>query len=64
MNPMDTLIWLVNLPAAHAYAVVFIAGFSILGLFALSARGTVPGVALRSISCLLYTTPSPRHLEE
>lgn len=49
MNPMDTLIWLVNFPAAHGYAVVFIAGFSILGLFALSARGTVPGDALRSV---------------
>lgn len=49
MNPMDTLIWLVNFPAAHGYAVVFIAGFSILGLFAMSVRGAVPGEALRAI---------------
>ncbi|MFK3678900.1 hypothetical protein ACI2IP_14310 [Microbacterium sp. NPDC090218] len=49
MNPMDTLIWLVNFPASHGYAMVFIAGFSILGLFALSVRGAVPGETLRSI---------------
>ncbi|PQZ60581.1 MULTISPECIES: hypothetical protein [unclassified Microbacterium] len=49
MNPMDTLIWLVNFPASHGYAMVFIAGFSILGLFALSARGAVPGGALRAV---------------
>lgn len=49
MNPMDTLIWLVNFPAAHGYAVVFIAGFSILGLFAMSVRGAAPGEALRTI---------------
>lgn len=63
MNPMDTLIWLVNFPAAHAYAVVFIAGFSILGLFALSARGAVPGEALRSIrerEGLLHPEDRPR----
>lgn len=63
MNPMDTLIWLVNFPASHGYAMVFIAGFSILGLFALSARGTVPGGALRSIrerEGLLHPTERPR----
>ena len=49
MNPMDTLIWLVNFPAAHGYAMVFIAGFSILGLFAMSARAAVPGGELRRI---------------
>ncbi len=49
MNPMDTLIWLVNFPVSHGYAMVFIAGFSILGLFAMSARGTAPGGRLRSI---------------
>ncbi|WP_337026778.1 hypothetical protein [Microbacterium sp. LB16] len=49
MNPMDTVIWLVNFPAAHGYAMVFIAGFSILGLFAMSVRGATPGGALRSI---------------
>lgn len=49
MNPMDTLIWLVNFPASHGYAMVFIAGFSILGLFALSARGAMPGGELRAI---------------
>ncbi|MEV4775041.1 hypothetical protein [Microbacterium sp. LWH12-1.2] len=49
MNPMDTLIWLINFPVAHGYAMVFIAGFSLLGLFAMSARGTAPGGRLRSI---------------
>lgn len=49
MNPMDTLIWLLNFPAAHGYAMVFIAGFSILGLFAGSVGGVVPGGALRMI---------------
>jgi len=49
MNPMDTLIWLLNFPAAHGYVMVFIAGFSILGLFALSVRGAVPGGDLRAI---------------
>lgn len=49
MNPMDTLIWLLNFPAAHGYAMVFIAGFSILGLFAMSVRGAAPGGALRTI---------------
>jgi hypothetical protein len=63
MNPMDALIWLVNFPASHGYAMVFIAGFSILGLFALSARGAVPGGALRSIrerEGLLHPTERPR----
>ena len=63
MNPMDTLIWLVNFPASHGYAVVFIAGFSILGLFALSVRGAVPGEALRSIrerEGLLHAMEAPR----
>lgn len=62
MNPMDALIWLVNFPASHGYAMVFIAGFSILGLFALSARGAVPGGALRSIrerEGLLHPTERP-----
>ncbi len=36
---MDTLIWLVNFPVSHGYAMVFIAGFSLMGLFALSFRG-------------------------
>ena len=49
MNPLDTLIWLLNFPAAHGYAMVFIAGFSILGLFAMSVRGAAPGGALRTI---------------
>ncbi|KJQ55508.1 DUF3592 domain-containing protein [Microbacterium sp. SA39] len=49
MNPMDTLIWLLNFPEAHGYAMVFIAGFSILGLFALSVRGVAPGGELRAI---------------
>lgn len=49
MNPLDTIVWLVNFPAAHGYAIVFIAGFSILGLFAGSVRGAVPGGALRAI---------------
>ncbi|WP_311259316.1 hypothetical protein [Microbacterium sp. WCS2018Hpa-9] len=49
MNVLDTLIWLINFPAAHGYAMVFIAGFSILGLFAVSAPGATPGVALRRL---------------
>lgn len=49
MNPLDTLIWLVNFPASHGYAMVFIAGFSILGLFAASVSGGVPDAALRRI---------------
>lgn len=49
MNILDTLIWLVNFPAAHGYSMVFIAGFSILGLFAMSARGATPGGALRAV---------------
>lgn len=49
MNPLDTLMWLVNLPAAHGYAMVFIAAFSILGLFAVSARGTTGGGSLRAV---------------
>ena len=63
MNPMDTLIWLVNFPAAHGYAMVFIAGFSILGLFAVSVRGTAPGGELRGIRAregLLHTPTRPR----
>jgi|GEM_PF-909129 len=50
MNPMDTIIWLLNFPASHGYAMVFIAGFSVLGLFVLSARGVgSSGAALRRI---------------
>lgn len=63
MNPMDTLIWLVNFPASHGYAMVFIAGFSLLGLFAMSARGAVPGGALRTIrerEGLLHPGDRPR----
>lgn len=49
MNILDTLIWLINFPASHGYAMVFIAGFSILGLFAMSVSGSAPGVSLRRI---------------
>lgn len=49
MNIPDTLIWLVNFPAAHGYAMVFIAGFSILGLFAMSSAGAAPGASLRRV---------------
>lgn len=49
MNPNDTLIWLINFPASHGYMMVFVAGFSIFGLFAMSARRTAPGGALRRI---------------
>ena len=49
MNILDTLIWLINFPAAHGYAMVFIAGFSILGLFAMSASGSAPGVSIRRV---------------
>ncbi|MFJ4175891.1 hypothetical protein [Microbacterium sp. NPDC089696] len=47
MNPLDTFFWLLNFPAAHGYAMVFIAGFSILGLFAMSTSG---GVVRRTTS--------------
>ncbi|MGJ0388519.1 hypothetical protein [Microbacterium sp. CGR1] len=49
MNIIDTLIWLINFPAAHGYAMVFIAGFSILGLFAMSFSGSAPRVSLRRV---------------
>ncbi|CAH0196116.1 hypothetical protein [Microbacterium foliorum] len=49
MNILDTLIWLINFPASHGYAMVFIAGFSILGLFAMSAGGAAPGASLRRV---------------
>lgn len=51
MNPLDTFFWLVNFPAAHGYAMVFIAAFSILGLFAMSTAGGVrtTRATLRSI---------------
>lgn len=49
MNVFDTLVWLMNFPASHGYAMVFIAGFSILGLFAMSVKGAAPGVSLRRI---------------
>ncbi|QIK71937.1 hypothetical protein G7070_06225 [Propioniciclava coleopterorum] len=35
---LDTLVWLVNFPVSHGYAMVFIAGFSLLGLL-MMARG-------------------------
>ncbi|WP_217184229.1 hypothetical protein [Streptomyces sp. AC495_CC817] len=49
MNPLDTVMWLVNFPAAHGYAMVFIAGFSLLGLFAMSASSSTPDGALRVV---------------
>ncbi len=63
MNALDTLIWLVNFPASHGYAMVFIAGFSILGLFAMSASGAAPASSLRRIrerEGLLHDTSAPR----
>lgn len=66
MNILDTLIWLVNFPASHGYAMVFIAGFSILGLFAMSAAGSAPGGALRRVrereGLLRETGPRPEQL--
>lgn len=49
MNILDTLIWLINFPASHGYAMVFISAFSLFGLFAMSVPGTAPGGALRRI---------------
>ncbi|GAT73393.1 hypothetical protein [Microbacterium hydrocarbonoxydans] len=49
MNPLDTLIWLINFPASHGYAMVFISAFSLFGLFAMSASGAAPGGALRRV---------------
>lgn len=62
MNPLDTLFWLLNFPASHGYAMVFIAGFSILGLFAASVSGVAPDAALRRIRAregLLREEPRP-----
>ncbi|PRB09899.1 hypothetical protein CQ047_09310 [Microbacterium sp. MYb72] len=63
MNVLDTLIWLVNFPASHGYAMVFIAGFSILGLFAMSVSGASPVSALRRVrerEGLLHDQRPPR----
>ena len=49
MTMLDTVFWLLNFPASHGYAMVFIGGFSILGLFALSTSRGAPGVTLRRI---------------
>ncbi|WP_460795135.1 hypothetical protein [Microbacterium sp. GXF0217] len=38
MNVMDTVVWLANFPVSHGYAMVFIAGFSLMGLCAQSFR--------------------------
>jgi hypothetical protein len=37
---MDTLVWLVNFPATHGYVLVFIAGFSLMGLGMRSFRNS------------------------
>ncbi|MCK2037067.1 hypothetical protein KZC51_13085 [Microbacterium sp. SSW1-49] len=63
MNPMDSVFWLLNFPAAHGYTMVFIAGFSILGLFAMSAGGATSGGRLREIrerESLLRAQDRPR----
>lgn len=39
MNVTDTLIWLINFPVSHAYPMVFIAGFSLMGLVVFAFRG-------------------------
>lgn len=49
MNPLDTVMWIANFVASHAYAVVFIAAFSLFGLLALSSKAAVPGGALRRV---------------
>lgn len=38
MNIMDTVIWLVNFPVSHGYAMVFVAGFSLVGLGSMAFR--------------------------
>ncbi|GGO61221.1 hypothetical protein GCM10010910_08510 [Microbacterium nanhaiense] len=38
MNILDTLIWLVNFPATHAYEMVFLGAFSSFGLIGLALR--------------------------
>lgn len=40
MNVLDTLIWLVNYPATHAYEMVFLGAFSALGLIGASRSST------------------------
>ncbi|GAA3652229.1 hypothetical protein [Microbacterium marinilacus] len=38
MNPVvDAIVWLANFPVTHGYAMVFIAGFSSMGLIAMAA---------------------------
>ncbi|MGO1255612.1 MAG: hypothetical protein ACTIJN_00565 [Microbacterium gubbeenense] len=41
MNVMDSLVWLANFPATHAYEMVFLGAFSALGLV-VAARQSVP----------------------
>lgn len=36
---MDTLIWLVDFPLRHGYPMIFIAGFSLMGLVVFAFRG-------------------------
>lgn len=38
MNILDTLVWLVNFPATHAYEMVFLGAFSSMGLIALAFK--------------------------
>ncbi|WP_105565748.1 hypothetical protein [Microbacterium halophytorum] len=49
---LDTVIWLVNMPATHGYAFVFIAAFGSFGLLALTFKtssGDTHSAALRRI---------------
>lgn len=38
MNVLDTLIWLADFPVRHGYAIVFVAGFSLMGIGAFAFR--------------------------
>lgn len=38
MNILDTFVWLVNFPVSHGYAMVFIAGFSLMGIGVMAFR--------------------------
>ncbi len=47
MNIIDTLIWLVDFPVRHGYPMVFIAGFSLMGLALLAFQPLSGGVNAR-----------------
>lgn len=49
MNLLDSLVWLVNFPVTHGYAITFIAAFSMIGCFLLAVRSQKVSVALTAL---------------